>query len=194
MFKSNDKSFFMIRKIVNVMYFILMCAAVVTGIVLMASSVYSYTQSGRTYTYLDWTMFIFGIVTMILGPVLLQLFWLISDAVFNIVFDVKIIRNATCGVEMPKLPAPLFARKNKCKEVGVDVYEKLKMYKNLCDEGVLSAAEYEEIKKDLLNKNAADNQSFSSDIEKVRKLKAYVDEVVLTSEEFATEKSKILKK
>ena len=63
-----------------------------------------------------------------------------------------------------------------------------------CDEGVLTEAEFNDIKRDLLNKNVAEKQSFESDIDKVKKLKVYLDEKVLTEQEFVAEKSKILKK
>ena len=162
----------------------------------MASAFYTYTtKTGYTYTEVEWGTFIIGLVIMLLGPVFLQFGWVIADAIFNIIFDVKIIRNGVCGASLPELPAPLFAGKKKAKsENVVDAYEKLKMYKALCDDEVLTKQEYDQLKKELLNKSVGANKDFESDIDKVKKLKVYVDENVLTEEEFAAEKSKILNK
>lgn len=194
MFKRNDKTFYMLRRFVNVLYLVLMCVAVLAGIIMMASSFYTYEVAYYSYTAVRWGTFIIGILTMFLGPVILQFGWLLTDVAFNMVFDVKIIRNAISGEEMPKLPTLTFAKKKEGKDNYVNSYEKLKMYKSLCDEGILTTGEYEELKRDLLNKNSIEKKSFESDIDKVKKLKAYVDENVLTEEEFAIEKSKILKK
>ena len=194
MFKVNDRTFYMLRKFVNVLYFVFMCVAVLAGIIMMASSFYTYESGRYSYTAVEWGLFIGGILTMFLGPVLLQFGWLLTDVAFNMVFDVKIIRNAICGEEMPELPILTFAKKKEYKDTYIGSYEKLKMYKSLCDEGILTTAEYDELKRELLNKNSIEKKSFESDIDKVKKLKAYVDEKVLTEEEFAIEKSKILKK
>ncbi len=190
MFKSNDKSFFMIRKIVNVVYFILMCVAVVAGIVMMASAKETGTYYGDSYTYINWGILIAGLLTMLVGPILLQLGWIVTDAIFNTIMDVKIIRNATLGAEIPELPAPLFAKKHE-KNNSINVYEKLKAYKNLCSEGFITQEEYETIKKDILKKT---DSGLESNIDKIKKLKVYLDEGLLTEEEFEKEKSKILKK
>ena len=190
MFKSNDKSFFMIRKIVNVVYFVLMCITVIAGIVMMASSSQTYTEYGYTYSYIDWGIIIAGLSIMLLGPILIQLGWIVTDAIFNIIMDVKIIRNATLGAEIPELPAPLFAKKRD-KNNSVNVYEKLKTYKELCDESAITQEEYEGIKNDLLKKS---DNGFEGDIDKIKKLKRYLDEGLLTNDEFVAEKSKILKK
>ncbi|MBO5852034.1 MAG: hypothetical protein J6R29_06860 [Clostridia bacterium] len=194
MFKNNDKTFYMLRKFVNVCYFVLMCLAVLAGIIMMASSFYTYSRGGYSYTAVEWGLFIGGILTMLLGPVVLQCGWLLTDIAFNMVFDVKIIRNAISGEELPKLPAPLFTKKKEENGNYAGAYEKLKMYKSLCDEGILTVLEYDELKRELLNKNTIEKKDFESDIDKVKKLKTYVDEKVLTEEEFAIEKSKILKK
>ena len=195
MFKTNDKSFYIIRKFINWVLFILMCIAVIAGIIMMSSSFYTVTKYGSTYVNMDEILFFSGLLTMLLGPVYLQFNWLFIDTFFNLLFDVKIIRNATCGASIPELPAPiLFRKKKESDNVVVDAYEKLKMYKALCDEGVLTEAEFNDIKRDLLNKNVAEKQSFESDIDKVKKLKVYLDEKVLTEQEFVAEKSKILKK
>ena len=187
MFKSNDKSFFMIRKVVNVVYFILMCASVVAGIVMMASSTYTDKYG---YVYIDWGIVIAGLLIMLVGPILIQFGWIVTDAIFNIIMDVKIIRNATLGAEVPELPAPLFAKKRD-KNNSVNVYEKLKTYKDLCDESAITQEEYEGIKNDLLKKS---DNGFEDDITKIKKLKCYLDEGLLTNDEFVAEKSKILKK
>lgn len=196
MFKTNDKSFYIIRKFINWALFILMCIAVIAGIIMMSSSFYTVTPKyGSSYVDMDAILFFSGLLTMLLGPVILQFNWLLIDAFFNFLFDVKIIRNATSGAPIPELPAPiLFRKKKESDNVVVDAYEKLKMYKALCDEGVLTEAEFNDIKRDLLNKNVAEKQSFESDIDKVKKLKVYLDEKVLTEQEFVAEKSKILKK
>ena len=129
MFKVNDRTFYMLRKFVNVLNFVLMCVAVLAGIIMMASSFYTYESGRYSYTAVEWSLFISGILTMLLGPVVLQFGWLLTDIVFNMVFDVKIIRNAISGEEMPKLPAPLFSKKKDSKGSYADAYEKLKMYK-----------------------------------------------------------------
>lgn len=164
MFKSNDKSFYMIRKFINVVFFVLMCIAFLSGIIMMASSFYLVNRYNASYIDCDIGMLFAGIGTMLLGPVVLQFFWLITDVCFNIVFDVKIIRNAVCRAEIPTLPKLLFNKKKRNNENYVDAYEKLKMYKELCEEGVLSETEYNDIKKDLLNKNIGENNTFVSEI------------------------------
>ena len=194
MFKSNDKSFFMIRKIVNVVYFVLMCACVVAGIVIMASAKETYNTVYSTGTRINVETIIIGLLIMLLGPVFIQLGWLVTDAIFNMVLDVKIIRNATIGAETPKLPAPLFAKKTNGEICKVDVYEKLRAYKELCNEGVISQEEFEGIKNNLLKKNSTESEVFASDVEKIKKLKTHFDEGLLTEEEFEAEKSKILNK
>ncbi len=188
MFKSNDKSFFMIRKIVNVVYFVLMCVAVVAGIVMMASA--KETSTYYAYTYINWGILIAGLLTMLVGPILLLLGWIVTDVIFNTIMDVKIIRNATLGAEIPELPAPLFAKRRE-KNNTVNVYEKLKAYKDLCNEGFITQEEYETIKKDILKKT---DSGLERSIDKIKKLKVYLDEGLLTNEEFEAEKSKILKK
>lgn len=197
MFKNNDKSFFMVRKFVNVLFFVLMCVAVIVGIVFIATSTYMYEEFGYSYTQIDFVKVIVGIAIMTLGPVVIQCFWLLSDYAFNKVLDIKIIRNAVCGASVPEMPAPLFHGKKKVsiESKSFDVYEKLKTYSDLLKEGVLTEQEYEGIKNELLDKNATktENEGFELNIEKIKKLKTYLDEGVLTEDEFISEKGKIIK-
>lgn len=201
MFNKNDKSFNIIRKITNVTLFVLMCAAFIAGIVMIAISFESQTKInyGVTYstTVINYGTLIGGIATMLLGPIFLQLVWLVTDMKFNAMFDVKAIRNAQYGLQAPEIPGPLFFSKKKDKNLEFDtfdIYEQLKEYKVLCDEAVITENEYEEIKSKFLNKNADNNRIFECDIDKIKRLKQFADDKILTEEEFLTEKNKIIKK
>lgn len=195
MFERNDKSLNLVRKIINVTLFVLMCVSVIAGVVLIAMSfqVEKYSEE----MIINFGTLIGGILAIILGPILLQIVWLVFDMKLNSILDVKIIRNAQYGLPAGELKAPLFFNRGKSKEIGVEVtdaYEKLRKYKALCDESVITVDEFEQIKCELLNKNVEKEYSIDEDIEKVKKLKSYVDDKIITEEEFAKEKSKILKK
>ena len=193
MFNKNDKSLYLVRKIVNILLFVLMCVSVIAGIVLIAMSFYTYKEE----IFVNFITLISGVCTMILGPVLLQLVYLVADIGFNALLDVKIIRNAQFGIDVPEFSAPLFFTNKKENVMGtntLDVYEKLKKYKALFDESVITIDEYENIKNGLLQKNIQTVETIDDDISKVKRLKTLADEKVLSEEEFALEKSKILKK
>ncbi len=193
MFNKNDKSLYLVRKIVNVLLFVLMCVSVIAGIVLIAVSFYTYNDE----LFVNFITLISGICVMILGPVLLQLVYLVADIGFNALLDVKIIRNAQFGIAVPEFSAPLFLKKNKDvidARNALDVYEKLKKYKTLYDESVITSDEYENIKNGLLQNNTQPVETIDDDISKMKRLKTLADEKVLSEEEFMQEKSKILKK
>lgn len=191
MFERNDKSLKLVRKIVNVVLFVLMCVSVIVGIALISSA---FNTTGKIVNFVT---LIIGICTMILGPIILQLVWLNYDIKFNALLDLKIIRNAQFHLPAGELKAPLFFDKikNKGNDIKIaDVYEELRKYKSLCDESVITVDEFEQIKGALLNKNAEKECSIDEDIAMVKRLKSYVDDNIITEEEFAKEKSKILKK
>ena len=197
MFKNTDKSFYLVRKILNVVYFVLMIASVITGIILISCSVKTFTDYSGTYAYVDFGLLISGILTMLLGPVAWQFDWLITDMIFNIILDVKNIRNASYGLPAEELPAPLFMKKLKNRGANTNDlpdYEKLKEYKALLDDKIISQEEFDEIKEKLIGKKEKKNTSKDDKISKVRELKNYLDEKIITEEEFNEEKSKILKK
>ncbi len=192
--KKNDNSLNLIRKITNVTLFVLMCLSVLTGIVLIAISFGSNSWGGM---YVNVATLFGGIGSIVLGPVLLQLIWLSTDVAFNFILDVKNIKNAQLGLPTNELSAPLF-HKNCQKAVGIDnvysVFEKIKKFKLLLDEGIITEEEYVEIKNELLNKKEKVGSKFDKDIVKIKQLKTYVDEKILSKEEFDDEKNKILKK
>ncbi len=202
MFNKNDKSLFIFRKIVNALTIILMAVCVIAGIVCIAMSFGKQTindgfNGTQVVPVFYFGNFIIGIVALLLGPILLQLIWLALDVKFNAMLDVKIIRNAQYGAPVPELPELFFIKCNKKSEaiVGVEsTFDTLKKYRELVDAEVISQEEFDEIKKQLLNKNVDDSNNVETTIEKIKKLKSYADENVITAEEFAEEKSKILKK
>ena len=202
MFKKNDKSMFLLRKIVNVTLFVLMCVCVVGGIILMASAKtvetgYDYLGAPITQSYFNVIGFIGGFVVFALGPVLLQLVWLVFDMKFNSCLDVKLVRNALFNQGEVFQPAPLF-HKFKNEECvlnnGMEVYENIKKYKILFDEEAITADEFEDIKKRLLAKDSAAGSQINSSIEKVKMLKSYADSDIISQEEYAQEKAKLLNK
>ncbi len=187
MFKKNDKSLFIFRTIINVLTIVMICACIVTGIVLMAMSI------GEYRFHIE--LFIAGIVVLIVGPVFVQLMWLALDMKFQSLLDVKIIRNAQFGLEAPELPSITFKKSAKNSIKGdMEIYDILKKYKGLLEEKIISQAEFDQIKSQLLNKTVATTNKVETTIDKIKKLKTYADENVITSEEFAEEKSKLLKK
>lgn len=190
MFEKNDKSLYLVRRILDVAIFVLMCVSVLAGIVLIATSF----RSDNYGTYIIFGSLIGGVLSILLGPVLLQLVWLAIDIRFNSLLDVKIIRNAQFGNGKTEFFRPLFSKKRNCDlTCEYDAYEKLKKFKALLDEEVISADEYESIKKELLGKNEC-TCTVEEDISKVKTLKTYVDDKILTEEEFKAEKAKILNK
>ncbi len=174
-----------------------MCISLIAGIVLICTSFNKVQVADYGYmTVINFGTLIGGILTILFGPILLQLVWLGCDLKFNTLLDIKNIRNAQYGMPAVEFPAPLFLNKsNKINDNNVlDVYEKLKRYKALLDENALTVEEYEQIKNELLGNNKSADKSIENDIDKVKRLKQYVDDKVLTEEEFVAEKSKILKK
>lgn len=198
MFKNTDKSFYLVRKILNVVYFVLMIACVIFGIILIALSNqtgYSGNMYGGAIIYTDFSYIISGILCIILGPVLCQLSWLVTDMFFNHMLDLKNIRNANYGLPAVELPAPLFMGrlKKQDEKENLNVYEKLREYKLLLDEKIISQEEFDEIKAKLIEKKSSKAKYQDDKISKVRELKTYLDEKVITEDEFNEEKSKILK-
>ncbi len=190
MFKKNDKSLFIVRKVVNVAIFVLMCACVICGIAVIASAI-----SGPSY-YLVANIII-GVVVLLGGPIFLQILWLIIDVKFNALVDIKLIRNATYNQEEVLLPAPLFHKNKKEEDVitnGMEVYEKIKKYKLLLDEKIITTEEFEDIKSRLLLKPATVESCIDSSIKKVKVLKSYADDNIISAKEFEEEKAKLLKK
>ena len=120
MFEKNDKTFFVLRKIVNIALFVCICACALVGLILVFSSIGRYAapdyyyNTYKLYTYVDSTRLAAGLGVMLAGPVVFQFVWLITDICFNKALDVKIIRNAQLGLETPELPAPIcFKKKSK---------------------------------------------------------------------------------
>ncbi len=194
MFNRNDKSFFILRKIINVAIIIFMCVCVIAGIIFMALA-FGEDAAGRSKFIA--VNFIIGIVLLLLGPIICQLIWLVSDMKYNSRLDVKIIRNAQFGLAAPELPYINIFNRNKDKLVvqgEMATYDILKKYKVLVDEDIISQEEFEEIKSQLLNKDVAVSKQVENTIDKIKKLKSYADEKIISTEEFEKEKSKILKK
>ena len=173
-----------------------MCVCAIAGIIMMASSNKIASYDGNTFSYFNFANFFIGLVLFLLGPVIFQLVWLGLDVKFNALLDVKNIRNAGYSLPAEEFPAPLFFNK-KAKDTdknNLEAYEKLKKYKLLYDEKVLTDEEYENIKNEILGKNQGNKEALDKDIDKVKKLKAYVDDKIISEEEFVAEKSKIFKK
>ena len=189
MFKNNDKTLILYRKIINIVLFIAMCACVIAGIVVMKQA---QEFSGK---YFEEVLLTLGLIILAAGPILIQFVWLKIDIKLNHILDVKIIRNAQFGLENPQLPAPIFHQGKTDSFNGtankLSVYESLKNYKELLDVGAITDVEFAEIKKSILHQK---EECVSNIIDKVKQLKVYADENILTEEEFNTEKSKILKK
>ncbi len=194
MFTKNDKSLFLIRKIINVVTIIVMCICVIAGIVLIALS-FGENAKGASVFYVG--TFISGICTLILGPIFTQFTWLLLDMKFNSILDLKIIRNAQFGLAAPELPCLCMVKRCKGQTLvhgDMSTYDILKEYKTLVDEEVITKDEFDEIKSQLLNKEISKENQVESTIDKIKKLKSYLDEEVISAEEFEKEKSKILKK
>lgn len=202
MFEKSDKSLYLLRKITNVAIFVYMFVIVILGIVLICTSFYEVYVPGSGFskayykTEVNVGTLIGGILSILLGPILMQLIWLGCDLKFNSLLDIKNIRNAQYGMPAVEFPAPLFFNKrNKKSDKNVlGVYEELKRYKALLDENALTIEEYEQIKSKLLLNNKGADENIENDIDKVKRLKQYFDDELLTEEEFIAEKSKILKK
>ncbi|MBR5192429.1 MAG: SHOCT domain-containing protein [Clostridia bacterium] len=171
-----------------------MCLTVLTGIILFSVS---FTTNSWGEFIVNYGTLFGGIGSILLGPIVIQLLWLSSDIFFNFILDVKNIKNAQLGLPTSELSPPLF-HKNCQKSVGIDnvysVFEKIKKFKLLLDEGIITEEEYVEIKNELLNKKEKVGSKFDKDIVKIKQLKTYVDEKILSKEEFDDEKNKILKK
>lgn len=197
MFETNDKSLNLLRKIVNVAIFVAMCVCVIIGIVLIAMSFSMVEYSGYMGKYLSINpiALVSGVCTLLLGPVVCQIVWLLTDVYFNTLFDIKLIRNAQCASELnlQKLPAPLFRKSVKESEINsLDVYKKLKDYRILVEENVITEDEFTQIKSNLMANSR--ESATDSTISKAKELKKLADQKIITEEEFASEKSKILKK
>ncbi len=195
MFNKSDKSLYLVRKIVNVSLFVMMCLSVLGGIVLIAMSFPVYEGYGLWINF--FTLF-GGIGAIVVGPILLQLVYLVFDIKFNALLDVKNIRNTGYGLPAEQFDGPLFF--NKCKSKNacsiqnrIDAYDKIKQYKNLFDEGVITEREFNDIKSELLGNSFAQAKQFDGNVNKLKSLKGFVDEGILTEDEFTQEKSKILK-
>ena len=191
MFKKNDKSFNMIVKITNVVIFVLMCVSVIAGIVMTAAA---FRSDKYGDLFINFGMLFGGLATIVLAPILLQLVWLAFDMAFNFALDVKLIRNAGCGqAGLQELPAPLFRKTSKKQEEGkYEIYKKLKEYKELLDEAVITEDEYAQIKAEFIVSD--EKKTDSAIISQVKELKKLVDENIITEQEFSNEKNKILKK
>ena len=113
---------------------------------------------------------------------------------FNFALDVKLIRNAQYGkAGLQELPAPLFRKGTKHKEEDkYEGYKKLKEYKELLDEAVITEEEYAQIKAEFIISD--EKKSDSAIISQVKELKKLVDENIITEQEFSNEKNKILKR
>lgn len=191
MFKKNDKSFNMIVKITNVVLFVLMCVSVLIGIVMIALSFKADDFYG---IYVNFGTLFGGIAAIILGPILIQFIWLLFDMAFNAILDVKLIRNAEYKnqTSAQELPAPIFRKGTKEKEGDkYEAYKKLKEYKELLDETVITKDEYDLIKAELMS---SVEEKTDSTINQVKELKKLADEKIITEQEFVNEKAKILKK
>lgn len=191
MFKKNDKSFNMIVKITNVVIFVLMCVSVIAGIVMTAAA---FRSDEYGDLFINFGMLFGGLATIVVGPILLQLVWLAFDMAFNFALDVKLIRNAQCGqVALQELPAPVFRKNSKKQENDkYETYKKLKEYKELLDEAVITEDEYAKIKAEFIVSD--EKKTDSAIISQVKELKKLVDENIITEQEFSNEKNKILKK
>ena len=200
MFKNNDKSFNLCRKISNIVLFVLMCLSVAVGIflIILSATINPYRYDVQRYISsmyaLKSTYLTIGLIVLILGPIFFQLIWLGLDLLFNFMLDVKLMRNVICKDQSEIQELPVLFKKSSKNEKKLDnsvKYEKLREYKMLVEEGVITEEEYIQIKQDLIptSSKATDNV-----ISKAKELKKLADEKVITEEEFANEKSKILKK
>ena len=191
MFKNNDKSFNLIRKITNVAIFVAMCVCVVMGIVLIAMSFPTVDYGYGAELIINPITLLSGIFTLLLGPVVCQLIWLALDLYFNALLDIKLIRNELCKEEaMQELPV-LFKKMNRENDVdNVSIYKKLREYRALVEESVITEDEFAQIKTSLMSNAKTETDSV---ISKAKELKKLADEKVITEQEFANEKSKILK-
>ncbi len=159
MFKKNDKTFILLRKIVNIALFVMMVASVITGVVLMLTS---FQQVGNYYNsriVFNEVTFFTGLGITVAGPVVCQLIWLLTDVAFNAMLDVKIIRDVTCGNEPSIKQLPYLFRTNANEDAGQSVgadlsknkqYSELLKYKELYDQGAITESEYTFFKQQLM--------------------------------------------
>lgn len=160
MFKKNDKTFILLRKIVNIALFVMMVASVISGVVLMLMSfqqVSSYYGPRMVFSPIS---FFTGLGVTIVGPVFFQFIWLLTDVGFNAMLDVKIIRDVTCGNEPSVTRLPYLFRINASEDasqsVGADFsknkqYSELLKYKELYDQGAITESEYTFFKQQLMS-------------------------------------------
>ncbi len=85
MFKENDKSFKLLKKIMQVVYVIETLACIIIGIVILQNSSKSAIKE---------VMNTVGVCITFLGPLVVRFFWLINDVFLNLILDIKLIRNA----------------------------------------------------------------------------------------------------
>jgi hypothetical protein len=212
MFKQNDRTYTWIRKTVNVLTIVLMVVCLIAGIIVMAScnetrsiTVPTNDWGGTTteqISYFNTGKFFVGLLVFLLGPVVVNLLWLVADFGLNTLLDIKIIRNAVSGEsveEVAKLCKPIVIFKRKKEQKCVDKYEnvldKLLTYKKLLDENAITQEEYDSIKSKLMpaeteNTTEKNEAKVFATIEKLKKL---TDEGVISEEEFSNEKAKLLK-
>ena len=190
MFKSNDKSFKIVRCISNVTLLIAAVAGMIAGIVMMA------TSFDKSFDAIEFTI---GICLFLLSPVAVALIWIFIDLMFTCIVDVKLIRNAGYNYRDDKLLnnfAPFKFKGKKCKTT--DKYEnsldKLVAYKKMVDEGILTEEEFISIKTEIIGKEEKSTSCDKESFDTIIKLKKLCDSEVISKEEFANEKSKILSK
>ena len=190
MFKSNDKSFKIVRCITNITLLVTAIAGVIAGIVMMATS---FDKS------FDVVEFIIGICLFLLSPVAVGLIWIFADLKFTSIVDVKLIRNAGYGYRDDSLlnniaPFKLKSKKRKTTDKYENSLDNLITYKKMVDDGILTEEEFVTIKTEIIGKEDKTTTYGKESFETIVKLKKLCDAEVISKEEFANEKSKILSK
>lgn len=146
MFKSNDKSFKIVRCITNIAVLVSIIAGMITGIVMMA------TAFDKGF---DEIVFTIGICLLLLSPVAGALLWWLIDLKFTCIVDVKLIRNASYDYRDDTLlnnyaPFKFKGKNSKTTDKYENSLDKLIEYKKMVDAGVLTEEEFVSIKSELI--------------------------------------------
>ena len=157
MFDKNDKQLKIVRKITFICAIIFAVLGVIAGIILCATE----DASG---TYLT-----VGILLIVLVPFLSWLAWVYGSLLLTFLCDVKLMRNKMYGLDndnlsefisspsraanYPSAQQPAGAPSEQAPSSSAsDSYEMLLRLKKLYDSGALSQEEYEQKKRELLDR------------------------------------------
>ena len=159
MYKDNDRSFLLIRKIVAIIIIVFAVAMAISGIVLMILAFDKVSKGyGGTVTVFYPEFFFPGLGTLLLAPGVGYLGLLWYDFLFNIILDIKIIRDSVSENKtgLKTLP-PLFekvARVSSCQQQTpvekISPKEEFAKYKEKYERGEITIEQFNYYKQKFL--------------------------------------------